>query len=108
MDDRKINDIIEDWSKTVPDAVWWVLGAVSGFIAGRVIGRTVLKISAFQHPVAAVIIAICLLAGFLLFRKKYEGLAGRGAVARHIQHRASHFTLNRYYTSYGAGRIVSG
>ena len=76
MDDRKINDIIEDWSKTIPDAVWWVLGAVSGFIAGRVIGRTILKISAFQHPVAAVIIAMCLLAGFLLFRKKYEGLAG--------------------------------
>ena len=76
MDDRKINDIIEDWSKTIPDAVWWVLGALSGFIAGRVIGRTVLKISAFQHPVAAAIIALCFLAGFLLFRKRYEQLAG--------------------------------
>jgi hypothetical protein len=76
MDDRTINHIIEDWSKTIPDAVWWVLGAVSGFIAGRVIGRTVLKISAFQHPVAAAVIALGLLVGFLLFRKKYEQLAG--------------------------------
>jgi hypothetical protein len=76
MDDRKINDIIKDWSKTIPDVVWWVLGALSGFTAGRVIGRTVLKISAFQHPVAPAIIALCLLAGFLLFRKKYEQLAG--------------------------------
>ncbi len=75
-DDRKIDDIIEDWSKTIPDAVWWVLGAVSGFIASHVIGRTVLKVSAFQHPVAAAIISLCLLAGFLLFRKKYEQLAG--------------------------------
>lgn len=71
-DDRKIDDIIEDWSKTIPDAVWWVLGAVSGFIASHVIGRTVLKVSAFQHPVAAAIISLCPLAGFLLFRKKYE------------------------------------
>ena len=76
MDDRKVNDIIENWSKTIPDAVWWVVGAVSGFIAGRVIGRTVLKLSALQHPVAATAIAVCLLAGFLLFRKKYEQLAG--------------------------------
>jgi hypothetical protein len=76
MGHHKINDIIEDWSKNIPDAVWWVLGAVSGFIAGRVIGRTVLKISEFQHSVAGAIIALCLLAGFLLLRKKYEQLAG--------------------------------
>jgi hypothetical protein len=76
MDDRKINNIIEDWSKAIPDAVWWVLGAVSGVIAGRVIGRTVLKLSTFQHSVAATIIAACLLSGFLLFRRRNEQLAG--------------------------------
>jgi hypothetical protein len=76
MNDRKINNIIEECSKTIPDAVWWTIGAASGFIGGRVIGRTVLKVSAFQHSVAATVAAASLIAAFLVFRKRYPQVSG--------------------------------
>jgi hypothetical protein len=76
MNKRNINHGIEGLTRNIPDAIWWALGAVSGLIAGRVIGRDVFKISVFQHTAAAGVIALCLLVAFLGLRKRLPQFSG--------------------------------
>jgi hypothetical protein len=68
--------IVDKMTAVVPDTIWWVLGAVSGFLAGRVGGRSIFKLSLFQHTTVASITAVCLIAAFLVFRKKLPQLSG--------------------------------
>jgi hypothetical protein len=63
-------------ARFVSDPVWLALGAVSGFVAGRVFGREVFKIYFFQHTTVIGIRAVCLIAAFLAGRKRLPELSG--------------------------------
>jgi hypothetical protein len=76
MNNRKLDQVIERRNKVIPDPIWLVFGAVSGLIAGHVVGQTVFKISIFRHTTAATIAAVCLVAAFILLRKRLPELSG--------------------------------
>jgi len=68
---------LEDWrARFIPDPIWLALGAVSGFIAGRVTGREVFRISIFQHTTAATVVGVFLLLAFFLSRKRLPDVSG--------------------------------
>lgn len=60
----------------MPDPIWLALGAVSGFIAGRVMGREVFKSLVFQHSTATGILALCLITAFFAGRKRLPEFSG--------------------------------
>jgi hypothetical protein len=77
MSDHKTGDNLERWrARFIPDPIWLAIGAVSGFIAGRVMGKQVFKICVFQHTTTAGILAACLLAAFLAGRKRLPEFSG--------------------------------
>jgi hypothetical protein len=49
---------------------------LSCFIAGHVTGRSVFKISVFPHPIAASIVAACLVVAFFAFQKRLPQFSG--------------------------------
>lgn len=53
MSSRKAADNLLRWrARFIADPLWLAIGAAPGFIAGRVMGKHVVKIPAFQHPAA--------------------------------------------------------
>jgi len=76
MNNRNLGQGIERWARLIPDAIWLTLGAASGFIAGRIMGRTVFRIAVFQHTAAASMVAVCLIAVFVAARKKLPQVSG--------------------------------
>src|SRR5262245_56163001 len=59
--------------------VWscWLLGAISGLIAGHVIGveRAALRVSTQQPRTAAIAVALCLILVFVFASRRFPGFA---------------------------------
>ena len=77
MTNHKANNSLERWrARFIPDPIWLAIGAVSGFIAGRVIGRHLFKIAVFQHTTSAGVLAVGLITTFLAARKRLPEFSG--------------------------------
>jgi hypothetical protein len=77
MSNHKTGDNLERWRAWfIPDPIWLAIGAVSGFVAGRVMGRHVFKISVFQHTTAVGILPRACWPLFLQAERDYRSSVG--------------------------------